>query len=64
MAKVFKDTAILDYKGESIKILLPGKAEPEELTLKQILWMVLNNAPVQTQNDSIQGQRLAQALGL
>ena len=62
MSKVFKDTTILDYKGEPIKILMPGEPEPKELALKQILWLILNNAPLQTQNDSIQGMRLAQAL--
>lgn len=61
MSKKFKDATIPDYKGESIKIQKPGE-EPEALTLKQILWLILNNAPLQTQNDSIQGQRLAEAL--
>ena len=62
MSKKFKDTVVLDYKGEPIKILKPGDTEPVELTLKQIFWVLLNNAPLQTQNDSIQGMRLAQAL--
>lgn len=62
MGKKFKDTTVLDYKGESIKILKVQGTEPEELTLKQIFWLILNNAPLQTQNDSIQGQRLAEAL--
>lgn len=62
MSKKFKDTTIPDYKGEPIKILKPNEPEPEELTMKQIFWLILNNAPLQTQNDSIQGMRLAQAL--
>ena len=62
MAKKFKDTTIPDYKGEPIKILKPGDTEPTDLTLKQVLWLILNNASLQTQNDAIQGMRLAQAL--
>ena len=62
MSKIFKDAPILDYKGEPMKILMPGEEAAKELTLKQILWLVLNNAPIQTQQDSIQGQRLAEAL--
>lgn len=62
MSKVFKDTTILDYKGEPIKILMPNEPEPKELTLKQMLWLILNNAPLQTQQDSINGASLASAL--
>ena len=62
MIKRFKDTTVPDYKGEPIKVFKPGNTEPQELTLKQIIWLILNNAPLQTQNDSIQGMRLAQAL--
>ena len=62
MVKRFKDTTIPDYKGTPIQIQIPGAPEPSDLTLKQILWAILNNAPLQTQNDSIQGMRLAQAL--
>jgi len=62
MSKIFKDTTVLDYRGESIKILKPDSADPEELTLKQMLWLILNNSPLQTQQDSINGMRLAQAL--
>lgn len=60
--KRFKDTTIPDYKGEPIKILKPDNPEPEKLTVKQILWLILNNSPIQTQNDSIQGMRLARTL--
>ena len=62
MAKRFKDTVLADYKGEPIKMAFPNESEARELSLKQILWLILNNAPIQTQQDSIQGQRLAQAL--
>lgn len=62
MSKKFKDTTVPDYKGEAIKILKPNETEPEELTLKQMMWLILNNAPLKTQDDSIQGQRLAKAL--
>lgn len=62
MSKVFKDNTVPDYKGEPIKVQKASDAEPEALTMKQILWLILNNAPLQTQNDSIQGMRLAQSL--
>ena len=62
MSKVFKDTTIPDYKGEPIKILKPNEPEPEVLTLKQILWLILNNAPLQTQPDAINGMSLAKSL--
>lgn len=60
--KVFIDTTIPDYKGEPIKIQKPGEENPEELNLRQIMWLVLNNAPLKTQEDSKQGSRLATAL--
>ena len=65
--KVFKNTVVLGYNGKPMMLPVgvsePGK-EPEMKVAKltNIFWLILNNAPIQTQQDSIQGQRLAQAL--
>lgn len=66
MAKVFKNTAVLGYNGKPI-MLPTGAVSGEEPVMKMakltnIFWLILNNAPIQTQQDSINGQRLAQAL--
>ena len=60
--KRFNNTTIPDYKGEPIKVVFPNEMEAKELTLKQILWMILNNAPIKTQQDCKQGALLATAL--
>lgn len=62
MSKVFKNGAVPGYDGKPVKIVEPGKTEPSELKLTQILWLILNNAEIRTQQDSIQGKRLAEAL--
>lgn len=65
--KVFKNTVVLGYNGKPVMLPVgtaaPGK-EPEMKVamLTNIFWLILNNAPIQTQQDSIQGQRLATAL--
>jgi len=60
--KVFKNTTIPNYKGEPIKLQFPNEPEAKELVLKQILWMILNNAPIKTQQDCKQGALMATAL--
>lgn len=62
MSKKFKNGTVLGYDDKPVRIIRPGASEAAELTLKEILWLILNNGPVATQNDSIQGARLAQAL--
>ena len=64
--KTFKNRSVLDYKGEPIprqrlddnqKIVDEG-----EVSVINVMWTILNNAPLKTQDDSIQGARLAEAL--
>ena len=64
--KVFQNVVIKNYKGEPI--ITKGtdrngqEVDEGELRLVNVLWIILNNAPLKTQNDSIQGMRLAEAL--
>lgn len=64
--KVFQNVVITNYKGEPIitKRTDSNGQEVDEgkLRLVNVLWIILNNAPLKTQNDSIQGMRLAEAL--
>lgn len=66
--KVFKNTVVLGYNGKPIMLPIGGTPAPGEqpamkiAKLTNIFWLILNNAPIQTQQDSINGQRLAQAL--
>lgn len=63
--KTFKNVVLKDYKGEPIKWTNRtdnGDIETNDLKLANILFMILNNAPLQTQNDSIQGVSLAKSL--
>lgn len=64
--KVFQNATILNYKGEPIITKgtdLKGQEVDEgELKVVNVFWIILNNAPLKTQNDSIQGMRLAEAL--
>lgn len=64
--KVFKNTVIKDYKGQPIQQAIKGdgsdKVEVREVKLSNILWAILNSAPLQTQQDSINGMMLAKAL--
>jgi|TARA_Y100000310_G_C20686741_1_gene819490 hypothetical protein len=64
--KVLKNVPIRSYKGEPLKVKrINGNDEiidEGEVRLSDALWAILNNAPINTQNDSIQGIRLAKAL--
>lgn len=64
--KVFKNTVLTGYDGKPIKLPFreneEDKLEFKEAKLDFVLRIILNNAPISTQNDSIQGMRLAQAL--
>ena len=64
--KVFKNTVVTGYDGKPIRLpFRENEGDPmqfKEAKLDFVLRIILNNAPISTQNDSIQGQRLAQAL--
>lgn len=62
MGKKFKNGTVLGYDDKPVKMVRGEATNPIEMTLKEILWLVLNNSPMASQNDSIQGARLAQAL--
>jgi len=61
LSKKFKNEVVKGYNGTPIKIPVNEK-ETKELNLESALWIVLNNSPIKTMNDSIQGMRLAKAL--
>lgn len=59
--KTFSNAPIKDRKGEDIKIPMgDGKVPSTEFC--HALRFILNNASFQSQNDSIQGARLADAI--
>ena len=64
--KVFKNTTLRGFRNEVIKLPVrkSGTDEVELVDAKfaELLTVILNNAPIQTQNDSIQGMRLATAI--
>lgn len=62
--KIFKNTIIKGYDGKSIPLqeLKDGKTEIIGATSLHIFYAILNLSPIQTQNDSIQGMRMALAL--
>ena len=64
--KKFQNEVVKGWDGKPLKSRVQGAdgqvAEEKELKLENVLWIILNNAPLKTQNDSIQGQRLAKAL--
>jgi|TARA_Y100000310_G_scaffold342327_1_gene445087 hypothetical protein len=55
---------IKGYKGENIQIPYQegGKVKWKEANVKDILWTILHQAPFSSQNDSIEGRKLAVAL--
>lgn len=66
MSKVFKNTTIRGFKDKIIQLPV-RKGDTDEVELvdakfAELLMVILNNAPIQTQNDSIQGMRLATAI--
>ena len=66
MSKGFKNIVLKGYNGESLKMgVRENEGDPLELKearLDFVMRVILNNAPLQTQQDSINGMRLAQAL--
>ncbi len=66
MSKVFKNIILNGYNGKPIKLQIREDEgdvlESKEAKLDFILRIILNNAPLQTQQDSINGMRLAQSL--
>lgn len=66
MSKVFKNCPIQGFGGENIKIPQQKKGSNEvevvDAKLTEILTIILNDAPLRTQDDSIQGFRLAEAI--
>jgi len=66
MSKIFKNIVLKGYNGESLKMgVRENEGDPLELKearLDFVMRVILNNAPLQTQQDSINGMRLAQAL--
>lgn len=66
MVKKFENKVINGYNGKPIRtqkaVGESGQVGIVDCRLQEILWLLLNNAPLRTQNDSIQGMRLAQAL--
>ncbi len=64
MSKVFKNVVLKGYDEKPIQVAVQEK---EELVVKEAkmdfaMRLILANAPMATQDDSIQGARLAQAL--
>ncbi|KKN23713.1 hypothetical protein LCGC14_0902140 [marine sediment metagenome] len=66
MAKVFKNIVLNGYNGEPMRMAVrENDGDPIELKeakLDSVMRIILNNAPLQTQQDSINGMRLAMAL--
>lgn len=58
--KRFKNTTITDERGKLVDVVMPDGVKA--LTVKEIFWLILNNAPYQSQQDSINGMKLATAL--
>jgi len=59
--KVFSNAPVKGYKGDDILIPMGDGLAPSGEFRHTLRW-ILNNAPIQTQDDSIQGMRLAQAI--
>ena len=60
--KVFKNEVVKSYNGKEIDVIDQDGSVKEKLTLGKVLRIILNNAPLKTQQDSINGVRLAQAI--
>lgn len=58
--KIFSNAPIKGYNEEDIKV--PMGDEGTSTEFRHVLRMILNNAPFQTQDDSIQGNRLATSI--
>lgn len=58
--KTFSNAPIKGYNGEDIKVPMGGDLLSTEF--RHVLRIILNNAPIQSQDDSIQGMRLATAI--
>ncbi len=64
MSKVFKNVVLKGYDEKPIQVAVQEgeKVEIKEAKMDFALRLILAGAPMQTQDDSIQGARLAQAL--
>ena len=66
MSKVFKNIVLNGYNGEPMRMGVRENdndlPEFKEAKLDLVMRVILNNAPLQTQQDSINGMRLAMAL--
>ena len=64
--KKFKNTTIMGYNGKPLMSRDRDESgqvkEEKEIKLVNALWVILNAAPLKSQNDSIQGSRLAKSL--
>ena len=58
--KIFSNAPIKGFKEGDVKVPMgDGEVSSE---FRHVIQMILNNAPIQTQDDSIQGIRLATAI--
>ena len=62
--KVFKNVMLKGYDGKDVQVAIQenGNMEVKEAKLDFALRLILAHAPMQSQDDSINGARLAQAL--
>jgi len=59
--KKFKNIVFEGHDGKPLQYT-EREGEVKALKTYNMLWVILNNAPIQTQEDSINGLRLAEAL--
>lgn len=62
MGKVFKNVVLTGYDGKPIEIIVNAQGNRQEVTMEIALQIILNNAPLKTQQDAINGMRLQLAL--
>jgi len=62
MAKTFKNTIINGYNDKPIILQTNTAGDTKEVTLEMALQVILNNAPLKTMQDSVNGMRLQLAL--
>ncbi len=60
--KTFKNVVLNGYNGKPINAVINAEGRTEDVTVEMALRIILNNAPLKTMNDSIQGMRLMLAL--
>lgn len=62
MSKIFKNQVILGYNGKPLSVVINEQGDKKDMPLEIALQAILNNAPLKTMQDSINGMRLQQAL--